>query len=182
MIANDDSLAKWMQKYLCEHGREWIFPMIPEEDIPNYLSQNAVDTLIRSVHQAVQSAKDNEVFVLIVDLLSSERDISGLLQALKVARGKHHRVVVVSQSPSFEPIEKCNLRAMNNFRETSPDSWRRLASKLQISERYNCVKLQFNSIGVPFSVTSDESSIASVLQELELARSGRLAAKSGSTK
>ena len=182
MIVNDDSLAKWMQKYLCEHGREWIFPMIPEEDIPNYLSQNAVDTLIRSVHQAVQSAKDNEVFVLIVDLLSSDRDISGLLQALKVARGKHHRVVVVSQSPSFEPIEKCNLRAMNNFRETSPDSWRRLASKLQISERYNCVKLQFNSIGVPFSVTSDESSIASVLREVELARSGRLATKSGSTK
>ncbi|MCU0720130.1 MAG: hypothetical protein MUC83_10540, partial [Pirellula sp.] len=99
------------------------------------------------------------------------------LQVLKIARGKHHRVVVVSQSPSFEPLEKCNLRAMENFREASPDSWRRLASKLQIAERYHFVKSQFNSIGVPFSVTSDESSISSVLREIELARSGRLAAK-----
>lgn len=182
MIIDDSVLAKWMQKYLCEHGREWIYPMIPEEDVPHYLSQNAIDLLIRSVQQAVQVAKDNEVLVLMVDLLSCDRDMSGLLQALKVARGKHHRVVVVSQSPSFEPIEKCNLRALENFRETSPDSWRRLASKLQISERYNIVKSQFNSIGVPFSVTSDESSISSVLREVELARSGRLAAKSGSAK
>jgi hypothetical protein len=177
MIVDDNFLAKWMQKYLCEHGREWIFPMIPEEDVPHYLSRNAIEALIRSVQQAVQLAKDNEVFVLMIDLLSSDRDVSGLLQVLKIARGKHHRVVVVSQSPSFEPLEKCNLRAMENFREASPDSWRRLASKLQIAERYHFVKSQFNSIGVPFSVTSDESSISSVLREIELARSGRLAAK-----
>jgi hypothetical protein len=180
MIVDDNVNAKWMQKFLCEHGREWIFPMIPEEDVPHFLSQSAISFLVRSVQQAVQFAKDNEVFVLMVDLLSSDRDMSGLIQALKVARGKHHRVVVVSQSPSFEPIEKGNLRALENYLETSPESWRRLASKMLVAERYNRVKSQLNGIGVPFSVTSDESSISAVLMELELARSGRLAAKRGS--
>jgi uncharacterized protein (DUF58 family) len=182
MIIDDNVIAKWMQKFLCEHGREWVFPMIPEEDVSLYLSQNVIDLLIRSVQQAVQLAKDNEVFVLMIDLLSSDRDISGLIQALKVARGKHHKVVVVSQSPSFEPIDQGNLRALENYLESSPEHWRRLASKLQIAERYNRVKSLLNGIGVPFSVTSDESSISTVLMEVELARSGRLAAKGGSAR
>ncbi|MCU0711842.1 MAG: DUF58 domain-containing protein [Pirellula sp.] len=182
MIVDESFLAKWMQRYLCEHGREWVFPMIPEEDIPHYLSQNAIDQLIRSVQQAVQIAKDNEVFVLMVDLLSADRDISRLLQSLKVARGKHHRVVVVSQSPTFEPIEKWDLSKMSKLRDASPESLRRMASQLRIAERFQTVKLQLNAIGVPFSVTSDDSSISSVLREVDLARSGRLAAKSGSAR
>ncbi|XZE20479.1 DUF58 domain-containing protein [Pirellulaceae bacterium SH449] len=180
MLVVDESMAKWMQRFLCEHGHQWTFPMIPESDIPKFLTQNAMNHLIRSIQQAVQIARDNEVFVIIADLLSSHRDLSGLLQSVKVARARHHRVVVVAQSPSFEPIGRSSLDRLDHPEMISAEDWCRLASGIQIEERHKEVKSQFSQIGVPFSVTSDAASIPLVLKEVELARSGRLAAKSGS--
>lgn len=182
MLVIDDSMAKWMQRFLCEQGHQWTFPMIPESDVPKFLTQNAMNHLIRSIQQAVQIARDNEVFVIIADLLSSHRDLSGLLQSVKLARARHHRVLVVAQSPSFEPIGRLSLEELDHPEKKSAEDWCKLASRIQIEERWKEVKSQFSQIGVPFSMTSDEGSIPLVLKEVELARSGRLAAKSGSVR
>jgi hypothetical protein len=151
--------------------------MIPRADVAKYLTQHALDTMVKSIQQAVLRAKDNEVFVLFIDLLSHPRNLTDLMHALKLAKGRHHRVLVVSTSPQFErpKVERFD-HAKRNAKQ-----WRDMADGLRIYENANQVKHLFREIAVPFSISAEESTIPLVLREIELARSGRVSRSGLST-
>jgi hypothetical protein len=170
LLLNDHAIAACLQRFLFEHGQAWMAPMIPRADVTKYLTQHALDTLVKSIQQAVLRAKDNEVFVLFIDLLSQPRNLSDLMHALKLAKGRHHRVVVVSTSPQFErPQIELFQHSQRNAKQ-----WRDMADGLRIYENANHVKHQLREIAVPFAISAGESTIPMVLSEIELARSGRV--------
>ena len=177
LLLNDHAIAACLQRFLFEHGQAWMIPMIPRADVAKYLTQHALDTMVKSIQQAVLRAKDNEVFVLFIDLLSHPRNLTDLMHALKLAKGRHHRVLVVSTSPQFErpKVERFD-HAKRNAKQ-----WRDMADGLRIYENANQVKHLFREIAVPFSISAEESTIPLVLREIELARSGRVSRSGLST-
>jgi uncharacterized protein (DUF58 family) len=183
LMADDDSMAQAMQRFLSEHGRAWTSPMIPAYDIPKFLSQRAVDLLVKSIQQAIMRAKDNEVFIVVVDLLSSTRSLDDIVSVLRTAKSRHHRVVVISQSPDFEKPVTPRL-IQGNEPDGPPrtaSELRQLAEQIRLNERLVGAKRQFQELGIPFSVTSDESAIPTVLAEVDLARTGRTGTRQGTT-
>jgi hypothetical protein len=54
--------------------------------------------------QAVAKGRDNELFVLLVDLLEGTEHLGKLTSAVKVALARHHHVMVICPWPSDLPL------------------------------------------------------------------------------
>lgn len=174
LLIDDGPYAHFLQRLLCEHGKAWMNPLVPDPEIAKIMSQHALDPLVHSIQQAALRAKDNEVFVIFVDLLSQPRNTNELFSAFKMAKARHHRVVVVCPTPNFKRPSTFSLM------QTEPMTavqWRAKADDIRLAQNAAHVKKQLRDVAIPLGFSGEINSIPLVMSEIELARSGRLASK-----
>lgn len=169
LLVDTQALAYQLQRFLMEHGHEWQLPMIAESELKSSLVNSDWRQVSTALQRSVLRAKDNEVYVLFVDMLGTSRPIQPLVDALKMAKARHHRVVVISTSPYFERPEVL----ANQSLPARAEEIRFYADRLQASEHAEEVRRSMRELGIPFSISATDETIPWILSEVELARSGR---------
>lgn len=169
LLVDTQALAYQLQRFLMEHGHEWQLPMIAQSELKNSFANSDWRQVSSALQRSILRAKDNEVYVLFVDMLGTSRPIHPLVDALKMAKARHHRVVVISTSPHFERPEV----AVDQSPPARAEEIRLYADRLQASEHAEEVRRSMRELGIPFSISATDETIPWILAEVELARSGR---------
>jgi hypothetical protein len=104
LMQNDQEMGTYLERFLHDHN----VPHTPVlyDDHGKYLfrSPQKVQTLAAALLRSIGKGHDNELFVLLVDLVELEGELGPLLRAVKVARARHHQVMLICPwPPDLEP-------------------------------------------------------------------------------
>jgi uncharacterized protein (DUF58 family) len=178
MMYHDRLMARQLQRLLMDSGFAWVQPIVPRRGREIHDWHGKFDTLTESLTRAIARGRDNELFILLVDLVDYVGKLGKLAHAIRVARARHHRVIVICPWPDEEPP---------NFDEDAKDRFINpsdIMGLLKRSERarLNAAAIRLRSelrrIGVPLAFTFGKESLLMVMSQAELARNGRTTARS----
>jgi hypothetical protein len=180
MQLDDPLFAKYVQRFLCENGMPWMSPIISVPELVSRSSPGRNRQLSKALTYAASHAKDNEVFVIFVDLICNTSPLDELVTAIKFARSKHHRVAVVCPSPTFQRAPVAASTQAVRDKVLDVDTVRLAAEQIRVHDLADWLKRYFVKLGVPLSLSGEANAIGVVLSEISVARSGRTFAHGGS--
>lgn len=89
LLEDDASAARWMQHFLAEHRVPYE---VPGRAITDH---ETISRQARALIHAVSRGRDNELFVLMGEYVGRAGQLDDLLRAVRVARARHHQVLIV---------------------------------------------------------------------------------------
>ncbi len=110
LLYDDAAFAQHMQGFLAEHNVPFSPPLYSPQGEYLYQEPGKVAVLAQALLGAVARGKDNELFVLMVDLLESD-DLGLLLRAVKVAVARHHQIILICPWPPEVPPPAAESKA-----------------------------------------------------------------------
>lgn len=172
-LVHDDALmAQYIQRLLIDCGYAWTTPIVKRGLSDFHNSTAKFELLTEALTRIVSVGRDNELYVLLLNLLDHNGSLGRLAKAIRVARARHHRVVVISPLPSG-----CRLigkdeepPAFSNVAETV--KW---AERLRLTAAADRIKREVRRLGASIAFSADKSTLQLVLTQAELARGGRTA-------
>jgi hypothetical protein len=175
MVLDENELAKYLLKFLCESGMPWMAPIVSISNVAIQHSPVRVRLLTQALTAAISHAHDNEVFVLVADLLGDTSSMDELLSAIRIAKSKHHRVAVICPSPTLHrPKSKSATVSAKNVSAKTVAELRLLAEGIRLGELALPLKRSLTKLGVPMSIAGEPKATGLVLSEIAMAKSGRL--------
>jgi hypothetical protein len=99
LLEDDERCVIYLQQYLAEHNMPFPVPLYDRAGRYLFASSKKVDVLARALLHAVGKGRDNEMFVLLVDLLELADHLEPLRRAVKITLARHHQVVIVCPWP-----------------------------------------------------------------------------------
>jgi hypothetical protein len=187
-VMDENELAKYLLKFLCESGMPWMAPIVSISDLAIQYSPVRVRLLTQALTAAISHAHDNEVFVLVADLLGDTASMDELLSAIRIAKSKHHRVAVICPSPTLQrpksrsssvsakTVSAKTVSAKTVAAKTVAEL-RLLAEGIRLGELALPLKRSLTKLGVPMSIAGEPKATGLVLSEIAMAKSGRLTAQ-----
>jgi uncharacterized protein (DUF58 family) len=191
IMQDDDLYALHLQRFLAEHQVPCPVPLYDEKGRYLFARPQKVVVLARALVQAAAHGRDNELFVLLADLLELDGNLDPLLQAVRVALGRHHQVLVVCPWPQGVPLPDegdeprppktpalLEARLRDRFlplrrRRAYEEKWRGLVSGLtvkQLHAAYSRIRRTFARLGVQMICAASDESVSLVLNRLERIR------------
>lgn len=170
LVQDDQAMVGFSVRFLSELGLAWMDPVVVNRGVGFDDGLSTMESLNTALAQSVATAKDNEVFVLVANLLDSSAAVSSLLPGIKLAIARHHRVAVVCPTATFRRPNKNSQWP----EEMDADSLLQHAEDLRIAELADRLSRSLRRLGVAVSISGEESAIQMVAAESEMARSGRM--------
>lgn len=172
LIQDDQIMSEYCVRFLNEQGLAWISPVVANRAPGFHDGLSTMESLNTALAGSVMTAKDNEVFVLIANLMDSSAALNTLIPGIKLAIARHHKVVVVCPSATFRrPNRKAEWPE-----NMDAESLLQHAEDLRIVELSDRLFRALRRLGVSVSISGEESAIEMIASETELARSGRIRA------
>lgn len=118
-LLNDDGyFVKRVAQFLQRHRVILPVDMFDSNGQAIYHEPEKVEVLCRAMTLSIGRAKGNELYVILIDLLDYASEIDKLLTAIRVARARHHDVLVLVHWPddvSLEPkpLAKRHLKRLD---------------------------------------------------------------------
>jgi hypothetical protein len=173
LLENEDALAVHLQRFLAEH--QVPYPVSLYDDKGHYLfaSPEKVQTLSRALLAAVGKGHDNELFVLLADLLELEEGLEPLIRAIKVARARHHRVLIVCPWPPGVPPPGERPRRRRHASRHGKEWLRHALLDAMFSRLYQAyrkLRRSFARLGVQVVCAENADSVALILRRLDQLR------------
>jgi len=128
-----------------------------------------------SLTRLTARARDNEVFVILADLQEVAHNFSHMLPSIRLARSRHHKVIAVSPASTFQRPGREPLMP----RTTSAEDLLLTAEQIRVTELQDDLQHELRKAGVPASCSGEQHAIRLIASELQLTRSGRVAATGG---
>jgi hypothetical protein len=182
LLLEEQRLAEHLGRFLSDCGMPWVGPIVTTSDTVLFQSPDRVPLLSKSLMSAISNAHDNEVFVIIAELLGNTvmngttaqalmpKSLEELMQAIGIAKAKHHRVAVICPSPTFQRPNKLDPPVSANAAEL-----RMAAEHIRLRELAQPLQRRLAKMGVPMTITGEPNAMRMVLAEASIARTGRLA-------
>jgi uncharacterized protein (DUF58 family) len=104
LLEDDVACGRYVQRFLAEHHLAAPISLYDELGRYRFGSAAKIDRLGKALLGAVLRGKENELFVLLVDLLEAGPDLEPLLRAVRVALARHHQVQVICPWPPGVPL------------------------------------------------------------------------------
>ncbi len=158
-------MAGCVYRLLSDAGVPWAEPAFSRFD--GSADSGRLEVLANALTRAVGLARDNEVFVLISDLFDHAEELGPLRHAIRVARARHHRVVVIAPWPA--PVD---LRRLPHLDSDIAELIRK-AQAIRLEDRAERLGATLRRMQVPFAAASPGRAVRLVLTEASLARAGR---------
>ena len=175
LIHDDQVMAAHARRLLTNAGVAWMDPVIQARSRSFHDGLATMELLNKAIARSVLRAQDNEVYVVLANLLECATNISQLLPSLKMALARHHRVVVVCPTSTFQRPD--NLHELST-ESTTADMLLR-AEQLRTRQLGERLTRSLRRIGATCSLSGEEQAIPMILGETELARGGRSRVTSG---
>jgi uncharacterized protein (DUF58 family) len=176
LLEDDGLMIHSMQRFLAEHHVPYPQPLYDRNGRYLLAAPGKVQVLASALLQAVGKGHDNELFVLFVDLLELEDHLGPLLQAIKVARGRHHRVLLICPwPPGIRPPSNVDARKGRLKPQIGPpaDSMKE-ALHQTTTERFHGafhqIRRTFARLGVSVMCAEDRDPARLILQRLDQLR------------
>jgi uncharacterized protein (DUF58 family) len=177
-LAYDDRrMAHNIQRMLMDVGFAWVQPVVPRRGREIHDWHSKFDTLTESLRRSITKGRDNELFILLIDLIDYVGTLGKLAHAIRVARAKHHRVVVICPWPDSEPP---SLKSDGKVRFVNPNDIQALlrrSERARLNAAADRLRQELRRIGVPIAFTMGRESMLLALSQAELARDGRTLAR-----
>jgi uncharacterized protein (DUF58 family) len=167
---DDLRLAALCQRFLTESGLAWTWPVVERRGREVHDWDARFDTLTAALTSAVAHGRDNELFVLLLDLVDYTGSLERLKQVIRLARARHHRVVVICPWPD-ETLKAKEVDSSEEL-DTVEDLVER-AERARLVASGERLKRELRRLGVPVAFTADRRTIQLTLIEANLARNGR---------
>jgi uncharacterized protein (DUF58 family) len=171
LIFDDARMASQCQRFLIDAGYGWTWPVVDRRRNEVHDWHGKFEVLTSALTRVVARSHDHELFVLLVDLLDHPDPPGRLTDAIRLARARHHRVVVICPCP-----DDCRPGSLDNGEVLLNRGLDGLLSQAERARRVNSAeKLQraLRRLGVPVAFAADGRAVQLVLSEAELARGGR---------
>lgn len=142
-----------------------------------------LDILDRSIRWAMQHARDDELFVLLVDFAGLEDALDPILESLKLARQRHHDILVMGPwlSEYFQeagPAVESGTKILHGPFGAGADA----AGPLALADRLTytrylrsqeAVRARFHAAGLPFAVVHAQEALPRLLSTVTRLRLNR---------
>lgn len=170
LVDHDEAFSFEVQKFLIDHRIPYPRPLHDAAGHYLFRSPEKFAALARQLLRAVAHARDNEVFVLVVDLLEQSEYASLLIDAIKVARARHHEVMLVCPWPA-----ELDLPTEPQLVMESPAGLPTLAQRY--FEAYRDLSERVGKLGLSVIPARLPDTLEAVLRRLELVRGARVMAR-----
>lgn len=202
LVENEPLLSTWLQHFLYDHQAPYTGAMFDVDG--NYLfdDRSKIQQLANLLNHAVTGGRDNELFVIMAELTDSEYDLAPLTKAIKVARARHHRVMVVcgwppglaapintnpmnkKKSTGTEPanresanIEPAITEPANRESNMYPSNLQQIAIETEKKNyAFHRLQAELGKLRVPVVSASNDQAELLIMNQLELVRTGRFVA------
>ncbi len=159
LMLDDNAACAWhLQRLLAEHR-------VPFDVRSDNAGQDAlaIEQQARALTRAVSRGRDNELFVLMGDYVGRSGRLTELLRSVRVARAKHHQVLVVQPGRAAEDETKLSDGLTAAELVT-------FAEKQQPTRAWQTTRRAFGRLGVPLAPADAGDPVRLILHRLEQLR------------
>jgi uncharacterized protein (DUF58 family) len=103
LLEDDAACASELQRFLADHQVPFDVPLYDHRGRYMFARPEKVGVIAKALLRAVGRGHDNELYVVMADLLEMDENLAPLLKAVRVARARHHTVMVVCPWPKGLP-------------------------------------------------------------------------------
>lgn len=171
LLEDDDAFSRLLQRFLGEHQVPYSLPLYTSEGRYSFASAEKVSVLADALVRAVGKGRDNELFVLLADLLELEDELDPLLRAVRVALGRHHRVILLCPwPPGLEWPHDSRSPSRRRDAKQSAALWSQETTQ-RFHRAYERLRRTFSRLGVTVLCAAGDEPIPLILSRLERLRS-----------
>lgn len=167
LLEDDQRCVECLQRFLAEHQVAYPFPLYDRRGQYLFEAPAKPSVLAEALLKAITRGKDNELFVLCVDVLENTDALQPLERAVCVAKAKHHQVMVVCPWPAG--VDRPGTKPRYDSRLGLDAALRRL-STAQLHGAYAEVQRAFGRVGVPVFCAAEGDSVSQILQRMRRLR------------
>lgn len=170
LLEDDAACARELQQFLAEHQIPYEVPLYDRRGRYLFARPAKIETIAKTLVRSVGRGHDNELFVILADLLELEEQLAPLLKAVRIARARHHSILVVCpwpaglaspQSPPESSLPSPGTPAVEIVRQ---------AARARMHRAWRAVRRAFGRIGVPVLDAGEGDPARLILHRLEQLR------------
>lgn len=170
LVHDDNQMAQRAQQFLAEADVSWMDPLVQTRGRGFHNGIASMQLVSKAITESVATARDNEVYVVMANLLECATNISNVLPAVKMALARHHRVVFVCPTPAFRrPGQLPDLPHGAGAEELLSR-----ADDLRMQELTARLQRTLRRVGAAVTLSGEQEAIRMILTETSLARTGRV--------
>jgi uncharacterized protein (DUF58 family) len=117
LMHEDEAFLTALRRFLQEHQVPVIVPWYDLPQQQQYQEPEKITVLAQALLRAVGQARDNELYVILADLARYSGALTPLITACRVARARHHHVLVIVPGPQ---TPSSSSRGMSGRRSLVP--------------------------------------------------------------
>ncbi len=102
-IHDDEAYAVRVAMFLQNHLLRCPVPLYDDQGRYRFRCAGKAPVLAQAIVRAVSRARDNELFVVMADLAELDHDLTPVVKACRVARARHHHILVIVPWPADVP-------------------------------------------------------------------------------
>lgn len=168
LLEDDERCVHYVQRFLAEHQVAFPFPLYDEDGRYVFAAPAKAKVLAGALLKAVAHGKDNELFVLCIDLLESTDYLADLARAVCVAKARHHQVIVICPWPAGVDAPGAKPHA-----ESGPFDVERALQQLgtaQLQQSFAHVQQAFGKVGVRVISATQADTVDRILHRMRRLR------------
>jgi uncharacterized protein (DUF58 family) len=169
LLEDDVACSQHVQQFLAEHHVAAPLPLYDELGRYRFASAGKIERLAKALLGAVLRGKENELFVLLVDLLESGPHLEPLLRAVRVALARHHQVQVICPWPPGVPLPG-KRSAPRRALARGIQEHLALGSAQRLQQAYARVQEVFAQLGVGVIAAPEDQAVSLILNRLHKLR------------
>jgi uncharacterized protein (DUF58 family) len=180
-LHDDQVFARRAQRFLAEHHARYPVRLYDARGRYLFLGKPKIDVLVKALNYGVARGRDNELFVLMVDLIDLVDDMEHLVRAVRVAVARHHQVMVIvpwqedipdppREPPTDEriPLRKAERFSHGGFRAIADELHRDFVSHYH--RAYFRIRREFGRLGVVVIRADHDEPVQVILDRLDRLR------------
>ena len=168
LLEDDQRCADLVQRFLAEHHVPYPFPLYDERGDYLFAAPQKPKVLADALLERIIHGKDNELFVLCVDVLECTDSLGPLERAVCVAKARHHQVAVICPWPVGVDVPGGKPRRLSG-----PLGFQLLLQRLctaQMHRAFTEVQQAFGRVGVGVFCAAQDDSVNRILHRMRRLR------------
>jgi hypothetical protein len=169
LLEDDAACSGWLQRFLSDHQAPYDVPVYDDSGRYLFARPAKIEVIAQALTRSVGRGHDNELFVLLADLLELENDLGPLLKAVRVARARHHQVMIVCPWPAGTPRRHRGTPPLPPL-DAAPEELASYAAEMRAARAWQAVRRAFGRLGVPVLRAAKSDTARLILHRLEQLR------------
>jgi hypothetical protein len=164
LLEDDERCVHYLQRFLADHQVAFPFSLYDARGAYLFRAPHKPQVLADALLKAIIRGKDNELFVLCVDVLENTDRLEPLERAVCVAKAKHHQVLVVCPWPAG--VDPPGSKAHDGPLELDYQLVLQRLCTAELHRSYAEVQRAFGRVGVPVLCAAAGDSVERILHRM----------------